>query len=268
MGNGGIFNCLYSGYIRLDFKKLLFWQRLGLRWIGAHHSIELVELRWKWFFHGLRIYPLMINYVSKVVTYLKEEKTFQNRGKAFQNQQNIFLIVPFRNNQERVPKTTECVLDRSTLERFPFFENTSFFLKKFSNFSERVLHRYFLEHFSLGIEYDDNEVKSIFRQKIVFVLCYSQLESVYRQSLMTKIVFHSQKLNLMLFHLEKNHLDHERSEECIESHLISIKTRKMFRRRNSHRSSQIVHRTNYDDNREKEEDFVRWICSKSSSNNL
>ena len=65
MGNGGIFNWLYSGYIRFDF-----------------HSIELVELRWKWFFDGLRIYPLMINYVSKDGTYLKEEKMFQNRGKA------------------------------------------------------------------------------------------------------------------------------------------------------------------------------------------
>ena len=95
----------------------------------------------------------MINYVSKDVTYLKEEKTFQNRGKAFQNQQNIFLIVPFRNDQERVPKIRECILGRFILERFPFFENTFtfFFLKKkFSNFSERVLHRYFLEHFSLG----------------------------------------------------------------------------------------------------------------------
>ena len=71
----------------------------------------------------------MINYVSKDVTYLNEERTFQNRGKAFQNQQNIFLIVPFRNDQERVPKVTECVLDRSISERFPFFENT-FFLKK------------------------------------------------------------------------------------------------------------------------------------------
>ena len=72
----------------------------------------------------------MINYVSKDVTYLKEEKTFQNRGKAFQNQQNIFLIVPFWNDQERVPKIKECALDRSILERFPFAENTFFFLKK------------------------------------------------------------------------------------------------------------------------------------------
>ena len=71
----------------------------------------------------------MINYVSKDVTYLQEEKTYQNRGKAFQNQQNIFLIVSFRNDQERVAKITERVLDRSILERFPFFENT-FFLKK------------------------------------------------------------------------------------------------------------------------------------------
>ena len=68
----------------------------------------------------------MINYVSKDVTYLKEEKTFQNIEKAFQNQQNIFLIVPFRNDQERVPKITERALDRSILERFPFFENTFF----------------------------------------------------------------------------------------------------------------------------------------------
>ena len=45
----------------------------------------------------------MINYVSKDEAYLKEEKMFQNRGKAFQNQQNMFLIVPFRNEQERVP---------------------------------------------------------------------------------------------------------------------------------------------------------------------
>ena len=65
---------------------------------------------------------LMINYVSKDVTYLKEEKTFQNRGKVFQNQQNMFLIVPFRNHQERVPKVTECVLDRSILERFLFLK--------------------------------------------------------------------------------------------------------------------------------------------------
>ena len=72
----------------------------------------------------------MINCVSKDVTYLKEEKTSQNIGKAFQNQQNIFLIVPFRNDQERVPKVTQCALDRSTLERFPFFENTFFVLKK------------------------------------------------------------------------------------------------------------------------------------------
>ena len=84
--------------------------------------IELVELCWKWFFDGLRIYPLMINYVSKDVTYLKEEKTFQNTGKAFQNQQNMFLIVPFRNGQEFVPKVTECALDRSILERFLFLE--------------------------------------------------------------------------------------------------------------------------------------------------
>ena len=72
----------------------------------------------------------MINYVSKDVTYLKEEKTFQNRGKAFQNQQNMFSIVPFRNDQERVPKTTECVLDRSILERFPLFLERFLFLKK------------------------------------------------------------------------------------------------------------------------------------------
>ena len=64
----------------------------------------------------------MINYVSKDGTYLKEEKTLQNRGKAFQNQQNMFLIVPFRNDQERVPKVTECVLDRSILERFLFLK--------------------------------------------------------------------------------------------------------------------------------------------------
>ena len=94
----------------------------------------------------------MINYVSKDVTYLKEEKAFQNRGKVFQNQQNIFLIVPFRNDQERVPKITECALDRSILEWFPFFESTFFSSKKFSNFSDRVLHRYILEHFSLGVQ--------------------------------------------------------------------------------------------------------------------
>ena len=72
----------------------------------------------------------MINYVSKDGTYLKEEKTFQNRRKAFQNQENIFLIVPFRNDQERVPKVTECVLDRSILERFPLFLERFLFLKK------------------------------------------------------------------------------------------------------------------------------------------
>ena len=71
----------------------------------------------------------MINYVSKDVTYLKEEKTFQNRGKAFQNQQNMFLIIPFWNDQERVPKVTECVLDCSILERFPLFLE-HFLLKK------------------------------------------------------------------------------------------------------------------------------------------
>ena len=63
----------------------------------------------------------MINYVSKDATYLKEEKTFQNRGKAFQNQQNIFLIIPFQNDQEHVSKVTECILDRSILERFSLF---------------------------------------------------------------------------------------------------------------------------------------------------
>ena len=71
----------------------------------------------------------MINYVSKDGTYLKEEKTVQNRRKAFQNRQNMFLIVSFRNDQEHVSKVTECLLDRSISERFPFFENT-FFLKK------------------------------------------------------------------------------------------------------------------------------------------
>ena len=64
----------------------------------------------------------MINYVSKDVTYLKEEKTFQNRGKAFQNQQNVFLIVSFRNDQE-------CVLDCSILERFLLFLESVLFLK-------------------------------------------------------------------------------------------------------------------------------------------
>ena len=64
----------------------------------------------------------MINYVSKDGTYLKEEKTFQNRGKAFQNQQNMFLIVTFRSDQERVPKITECVLHRSILECFLFLK--------------------------------------------------------------------------------------------------------------------------------------------------
>ena len=64
----------------------------------------------------------MINYVSKDVSYLKEEKTFQNIGKAFQNQQHMSLIVPFRNDQERVPKVAECVLDRSVLKRFLFLK--------------------------------------------------------------------------------------------------------------------------------------------------
>ena len=72
----------------------------------------------------------MINYVSKGVTYLKEEKTFQNRGKTFQNQQNIFLIISFRNDQERVSMITECVLSRSILERFPLFLERFPFLKK------------------------------------------------------------------------------------------------------------------------------------------
>ena len=49
----------------------------------------------------------MINHVSKDVTYFKKEKTFQNRGKAFQNQQNMFLIIPFRNDQKRVPKSNK-----------------------------------------------------------------------------------------------------------------------------------------------------------------
>ena len=90
----------------------------------------------------------MINYVSKDGTYLKEEKTFQHRGKAFQNQQNTFLIVPFRNDQERVPRVTECVLRRSTLERFPLFLECFLFLKKKSfNVLERVLKRFFLENF-------------------------------------------------------------------------------------------------------------------------
>ena len=68
--------------------------------------------------------------MSKDVTYLKEEKMFQTREKAFQNQQNMFLIVPFRNDQERVPKVTECVLDRSILERFPLFLERFLFLKR------------------------------------------------------------------------------------------------------------------------------------------
>ena len=72
----------------------------------------------------------MINCVSKHVTYLKEEKTFQNKGKAFQNQQNMFLIVPFWNDQERVPKVTECILDRSILERLPLLLERFLFLKK------------------------------------------------------------------------------------------------------------------------------------------
>ena len=77
----------------------------------------------------------MINYVSKDVKYLKEEKTFQNRGKAFQSQQNMFLIVPFRNDQERVPKVTECVQDRSILECFPLFLKRFLFLKEELEFS-------------------------------------------------------------------------------------------------------------------------------------
>ena len=90
----------------------------------------------------------MINYVSKDVAYLKEEKTFQNRGKAFQNQQNMFLIVSFQNDQKRVPKVTECVLDRSILKRFPLFLERFLFLKKKSfNFLERVLKRCFMEKF-------------------------------------------------------------------------------------------------------------------------
>ena len=87
-----------------------------------------------WFFDVLRIYPLMINYVSKDGTYFKEEKTFQNRGKPFQNQQNIFLIVRFRNDQGPVSKVRGCVRDRPIFERF-------LFLKKTFHFLERVLKR-------------------------------------------------------------------------------------------------------------------------------
>ena len=64
----------------------------------------------------------MINYVFKDGTYLKEDKTFQNRWKTFQNQQSMFLIVPFRNDLERVSKVTERVLDRSIWERFLFLK--------------------------------------------------------------------------------------------------------------------------------------------------
>ena len=72
----------------------------------------------------------MINYVSKDGTYLKEEKTFQNRWTAFQNQQNMFLIAPYRNDQERASKVTEYILDRSILELFSLFLERFLFLKK------------------------------------------------------------------------------------------------------------------------------------------
>ena len=42
----------------------------------------------------------------------------------------MFLIIPFRNDQERVPKVTECVPDRFILERFPLFLESFLFLKK------------------------------------------------------------------------------------------------------------------------------------------
>ena len=84
----------------------------------------------------------MINDVSKHRIYFKEEKTFENRWKPFEKQQNIFFIVRFRKEQEGLSNGGECLRDRSISERFPFFKNTFFFLKKkFYNFSERVLHR-------------------------------------------------------------------------------------------------------------------------------
>ena len=60
----------------------------------------------------------------------------------------MFLIIPFRNDQERVPKVTECVLDRSILERFPLFLEHFLFLKKSFDFLERVLKRVFGKFFT------------------------------------------------------------------------------------------------------------------------
>ena len=88
---------------------------------------------------------------SKDVTYLKEEKTFQNRGKVFQNQQNMFFIVPFRNDQERVPKVTECIVDRSILERFLLFLKRFLLLKRRALILWNAFSRvFFLENFLLG----------------------------------------------------------------------------------------------------------------------
>ena len=72
----------------------------------------------------------MINDVSKHRIYFKEEKTFENRWKPFEKQQNIFFIVRFRKEQEGLLNGGECLRDRSISERFPFFKNTFFFLKK------------------------------------------------------------------------------------------------------------------------------------------
>ena len=62
-----------------------------------------------WFFDGLRIYSLMINYLSKDGTYFKEEKTLQNRRKSFENQQSMFFIVRFRNDPGPVSNAFEIV---------------------------------------------------------------------------------------------------------------------------------------------------------------
>ena len=93
----------------------------------------------------------MINYASKDVTYFKEEKPFQNRGKPFQNQQNMFLIIPSRNDQKRIPKSNKM---RSRSFHFGtlsiIFGTFSFLKKKSFNFLERVLKRFVFGKFFTG----------------------------------------------------------------------------------------------------------------------
>ena len=113
--------------------------------VTVNWNEPFVELPCKCFFHGLTIYPVMINDVSKHRTYFKEEKTLQNREKAFENQQNMFFIVRFRKEQERLPKVREYVRDRSN-----FWEGFLFLKKELSIFCKAFLSVFVLENFSLG----------------------------------------------------------------------------------------------------------------------